>query len=226
MASDLAIILGVGPGLGQALARRFANGGMDVAMIARDKDRLSDLADEIADETGQTIKGFAGDGTDLESLRGAMTAIAGDMGAATVFIHNVSRWIAADAASLDPATLVDEMTLGAGAALAGTQAVLPAMEVAGRGTILWTGSRMGLAPADAGGPSPALTAGKSALRGLALAAGPDFHERGINFATITINGGIAEDSPFAPAKIADAFWDAHMAPRDDWQSERIFDGAD
>lgn len=225
MANDLAIILGVGPGLGQALARRFASGGMDVAMIARDESRLSDLGSAISDESGQTVRAFTGDGTRFDSLNAAMTRIAGEMGPASVFIHNVSRWIPAKAPSLDPAELVAEMTLGAGAALAATQAVLPAMETAGRGTVLWTGSAMGLKPAEAGAASPALTAGKAALRGLALAAAKSFHDRGINFATITINGTIG-NAGFEPDTIAEAFWAAHVAPKSEWRGEHIFDGAD
>lgn len=225
-ARELTVILGVGPGLGQALARRFAKGGSDVAMIARSGDRLADLAKEIADETGQDVRGFSGDGTDLDSLKSAMKQIADDMGDATVFIHSVSRWIDAKATELDPATLIGEMTLGPAAALAGSQAVLPAMEAAGRGTILWTGSAMGLRPEKNGGPAPALATAKAALRALALAGAKPFHEKGINFATITIDGTIKEDTPFDPDKIAEAFWNAHEAPRDQWQAERIFDGRD
>ena len=35
MAKDVALIVGVGPGLGAALARRFAQGGLAVAVAAR-----------------------------------------------------------------------------------------------------------------------------------------------------------------------------------------------
>lgn len=225
MARELTVILGVGPGLGQALARRFARGGHDVAMIARDKERLSDLAQEIAEETGRRVKGFSGDGTDLDGLRATMAEIASDMGPATVFIHSVSRWIDADLTELKSETLVAEMTLGAGAALAATQAVLPGMKEMGGGTVLWTGSRMGLHP-EKNSAAPALTAAKAALRGLALSGGGALHDAGINFATITINGGIEEGTPLSPDRIADAFWDAHTAPREAWQTERIFEGGD
>jgi NAD(P)-dependent dehydrogenase (short-subunit alcohol dehydrogenase family) len=223
--ADVAIILGVGPNLGQALARRFAAGGCDVAMLARDGDRLADLADDIAKETGRRIQGFSADGTDLDGLRAAMDRVMATMGPPTVFIHNVSRWIAAKAPELDPKVMMSELTLGPGAALAGAQAVLPAMEAAGRGTILWTGSRMALVPEEQGA-APALATAKVALRGLALAAAPAFHQRGINFGTITINGTIKEGTRFDPSKIAETFWQAHSAPRSEWKAERVFDGSD
>lgn len=223
--SGLAIILGVGPNLGQALARRFATEGHAVAMLARDGDRLADLAAQIADETGQAVRGFSADGTDLDGLRAAMTTAMAEMGTPAVFIHNVSRWIPAEAPVLEPEVLMDELVLGPVAALTGAQAVLPAMEAAGRGTILWTGSRMGLVP-EKQRAAPALATAKVALRGLALAAAPAFHDRGINFSTITINGTIKDGTPFAPEKIAEAFWQAHVAPRTLWEAERVFNGAD
>lgn len=223
--ADMAIILGVGPNLGTALARRFAQGGCDVAMLARDGARLRDLAEEIAGRTGRRVEGFSADGTDLDGLKRALDDVMAEMGPASVFIHSVSRWIAAEAPDLDPKVMMSELALGPGAALTGAQAVLPGMEAAGRGTILWTGSRMALEP-EKQKAAPALAVAKVALRGLALAGAPSFHARGINFATITVNGTIKEDTPFAPDRIADAFWDAHVAPREDWVAERVFDGSD
>lgn len=222
--TNLAIILGAGPGLGQALARRFARGGMDIALLARDTARLDVLSREIAGETGVTVRGYPADATDLVGFRAAIERVMADMGPARVFIHSVSRWIPAKTPDLDPATLMSEMALSVGAALLGSQLVLPGMEREG-GTILWTGSRMALHP-EANGAAPALGASKCALRALALSGAKAFHDRGVNFATITIDGAIKPGTAFDPDAIAEAFWDAHAAPRDDWRAERIFTGGD
>lgn len=222
--ADVAAILGVGPNLGQALVRRFAEGGCDVAMLARDGARLADLGREVSDETGRVVRGVSADATDFGSLRDALARVADEMGPPTVFIHSVSRWIEGRAPELDPDVLMSELALSAGAALVGSQAVLPGMEAAGRGTILWTGSRMALEPAGSA-VATATTTGKAALRGLALASAKSFHDRGINFCTVTVNGTIEQGSPLAPAKVAEAFWAAHVAPRDDWVAERMFEGA-
>jgi hypothetical protein len=48
-AKPLALVIGVGPGTGAAIARRFSEGGYRVAMLARDADRLSKLEAEIPD---------------------------------------------------------------------------------------------------------------------------------------------------------------------------------
>jgi NAD(P)-dependent dehydrogenase (short-subunit alcohol dehydrogenase family) len=109
-------------------------------------------------------------------------------------------------------------------ALAATQAVWPAMREAGRGTVLWTGGGLALAP-QYGAAVPALTAAKSALRGLAFAAAPELAASGVRLATITIAGVVAPGGPFDPDRIAEAFWAAHAAPAGPSPVEHVFTGA-
>ena len=47
MSKKVCLITGVGPGTGASLARRFARGGYQIAMLARDKERLRELESEI-----------------------------------------------------------------------------------------------------------------------------------------------------------------------------------
>ena len=47
MSKKVALVTGVGPGTGSSIARRFSDGGYKVAMIARDKERLKSLEDEL-----------------------------------------------------------------------------------------------------------------------------------------------------------------------------------
>ena len=44
----IAVVIGVGPGLGAALGRRFAREGFRVALAARREDRIAPLAGELA----------------------------------------------------------------------------------------------------------------------------------------------------------------------------------
>ena len=62
------LLVGAGPGLGMAVARRFADGGFRVTLVARSKDGLGDLADGLAD-TGARIDTMAADASDPEGLR-------------------------------------------------------------------------------------------------------------------------------------------------------------
>ena len=59
----VALITGVGPGTGAAMARRFAHGGYSVAMLARSRERLDSLEREI-----EHSRGYACDVTDEAQL--------------------------------------------------------------------------------------------------------------------------------------------------------------
>src|ERR1700728_4702780 len=62
------LLIGAGPGLGMAVARRFADGGYRVTLVARSMDGLGDLADSLAG-TGARIDTVAADASDPEGLR-------------------------------------------------------------------------------------------------------------------------------------------------------------
>ncbi len=220
--AEAVIVVGVGPGLGAALVRRFAAGGYAVAALARDAGRLEGLVAEQA-AAGRTVRGVPADVADFDSLRAGVAAATAAFGAPRVLIYNVSEWIPAEAPDLDPDRLDRALRVCATSALVATQAVLPAMRDRG-GCVLWTGGGTALRPQNSRA-SPALAAGKSAMRGLALASAAAFHDLGIHFATITVNGAIKPGTPYAPDRIAERFWQAHLAPRPDWTTEILFDGA-
>ncbi len=74
--NSVCMITGVGDGTGAYTARRFAKAGYHIAMIARDKARLSSLENEIPDS-----KGFICDVSDLHKLQETCTKIKDIMGA-------------------------------------------------------------------------------------------------------------------------------------------------
>jgi NADP-dependent 3-hydroxy acid dehydrogenase YdfG len=79
----IALITGVGPGTGAALARRFAQGGYRVAMLARDEERLAALQSEIP-----AARAFACDVTDTTDLGRVLDAVEAEIGSPTVLVHN------------------------------------------------------------------------------------------------------------------------------------------
>ena len=220
--SPVAAVCGVGPGLGRAIARRFAREGYAVAMLARRKEVLDGIAAEIAAEGG-TARGLAADLTDAPALTAALGRAAAEMGAPEVLVYNASLFVGGPAMARDPAGFAAELALDVTGALVAAQAVFPAMRDAGRGSILFTGSKVALAP-ETGGGSPGLTAGKSALRGLALAIAPELAAAGIHLATVTVFGSIRPGGRFDPDAIAERFWALHREPREAWTTEDIFRG--
>jgi NAD(P)-dependent dehydrogenase (short-subunit alcohol dehydrogenase family) len=221
--AKVAIVAAAGPGVGLAVAKRFAREGFAIALIARRRNALDAMVAEIA-AAGGAARGYAADVTDPSALRAALAAAAADLGAPSVLVWNGGRWIETPALALDPAELEVDLRLTTVGALVAAQAVTPAMAAAGGGTILVTGGGLALAP-QYGAAVPALTAGKAAARALVLAAASDFAAQGVHLATVTIAGQVSPGGPFDPDRIAEAFWSLHVEPRDAWTVERIFDGA-
>src|ERR1700689_2998464 len=81
------LLVGAGPGLGMAVARRFAVGGYRVTLVARSADRLGDLAASLAD-TGVEIGTIEADASDSEGLGTRMTELYSGSGAPGVIIYN------------------------------------------------------------------------------------------------------------------------------------------
>src|SRR5580700_3407857 len=68
------MLVGAGPGLGMAIARRFAVGGYRITLVARSADGLRDLAGTLAD-TGAKVSTVAADASDPDGLGARMTEL-------------------------------------------------------------------------------------------------------------------------------------------------------
>ena len=82
----ICMITGVGDGTGAYTARRFAKAGYHIAMLARDKTRLSSLENEIPNS-----KAFSCDVSDLLKLKETCNQIKDLMGSPEVLIHNAVK---------------------------------------------------------------------------------------------------------------------------------------
>jgi NAD(P)-dependent dehydrogenase (short-subunit alcohol dehydrogenase family) len=225
---DTAVVLGAGPGLGAAIARRFLSGGYAVALLARDPARLERLAGEVGAAAEQlpggaavpAVRGFPADVSAAGPLRDALAEVARWRGDPSVAVYNPSLTLEAVPTALDRDAFERGLALGVSGFLTALQAVAPAMRAAGRGTVLATGSVAGLRP-SAG--YAGLSAQKAALRVLAIAAAQELAPDGIHVATVTIMGLLGTGA-FAPDRVAQAYWALHVQPREQWQAELQYAG--
>lgn len=194
------LIVGAGPRLGGAIARRFGHDGYDVALLARTAGTAEQLANTLRGE-GINTTWAAADVADEQGL-GAEIARLAERGPITVAVHNVSIWRESTALAMSPAELLADLAAGAGSLLTLARAVAPAMISSGGGTILATGS----AAADAPSPgAPSLGVQKAALRALVQALARDLGPEGVHCATVTINGVLGSSAEFDPARIAEVY---------------------
>jgi short-subunit dehydrogenase len=213
------LLVGAGPGLGLAVARRFAVGGYRVTLLARKTDRLGELAQSL-DDTGAEIDTIEADASDSDDLRARMTELYGSDGAPGVVIYNAvmgapDQLMSSTAAHLQTAYAVDVI-----GAIVIAQVAAPAMRAAGFGTIVVTGGGF------ADHPIPALATislGKAALRTAATMLGADLGPDGIRVATLTIAGQIVAGTAFDPERIAERYWEV-VQTDGPWQAEFRFTG--
>ncbi|MEN0015629.1 MAG: SDR family NAD(P)-dependent oxidoreductase [Solirubrobacteraceae bacterium] len=201
-------IVGAGPGLGAAVARRFGAEGFDIALISRNADHAQSLAAELRGE-GLNAHGFAANVRDGAGLAAALETVSETVGPIEVlqysplpqkdFMRPVFETTAADLHGP-----IETSILGPVAAV---HQVLPGMKFIGRGTILFVNGGTAVQPKpDFAGTSIAFAA-QSAFAQMAHDAGA---ERGVHVAQLIIPGAIdPEDPEKSPAALAEKLWTIH-----------------
>lgn len=228
MAVDrIAAIVGVGPGLGASLARRFARRGFGTALIARSPNLVEPEALQIERDGGRALA-LTADAADPDSLRAAFARIRQELGHPEVLIHNASAFVMGNVLELDPAQFEQVWRVTTLGAMVGSQEVLPAMISAGRGTILFTGATASL---RGGAKFAAFSSAKFALRALAQSMAREFGPKGVHVAHVIIDGQI--DTPLlrqrepdrdpstvlSPDAIAETYLGLHLQHRTAWTHE-------
>jgi len=213
------LLIGAGPGVGGAVARRFAEGGYHVTLVARSTDGLAKLADALSD-TAAVIDTLTADASDPEGLRATLASVYASGSAPGLLVYNASVLAPDSLLTSDVAHLHETYDVDVVSAIVAAQVAGPAMQAAGGGTILFTGGGF------ADHPVPALATislGKAALRSAATLLGADLAGDGVRVASITIAGQVVRGTAFDPDRIAETYW--RIVQSDDaWRAEFRFEG--
>lgn len=202
-------VVGAGPGLGAAVARRFGAEGFHVALIARDPGRLERLTARLTAE-GLTAAGFAADVRDRAALTGALARAAEELGAVEVLQYSpipqpeFLRPVLGTTVD-DLAAALEFSVLGPVAAV---QQVLPGMRGLGRGSILLVNGGSAARPDPAvAGTSTAFAAESAYARVLRDALAGE----GIGVSQLIVPGAIREGDPDNdPGVLAGTLWNLHV----------------
>ena len=221
--SPLAVVVGVGPGVGLAVARAFAREGHDIAMIGISEEALAPLAATLVSE-GVNVATAAVDAGDDGALRAAVTgfgeAAASAGGTIGVLHYNPSLTTMASPLALTPDALVADLRVGVAGLLSAAQAALPFMTAGARVTA--TGS------ATADHPwveAASVGVQKAALRNLVTALDAVLEPHGIRACSVTVKGVLGAGTPFDAAYVADAIVAAAVRDGGDgWTTEVPFHG--
>jgi NAD(P)-dependent dehydrogenase (short-subunit alcohol dehydrogenase family) len=223
MASDgkrpVAVVIGVGAGLGAALARRFA-ADYRVALIARNENYLVTLAKEITTAGGDSFS-VPADVASADEIKAAFEKIRREAAAPEVLLYNAAMRPFGRLMETKPSTFENTWRVSTLGAFLAAQEVVPDMLKGGKGVILFTGATAGVKPFPT---SAAFGPAKFALRGLAQVMARDLQPQGIHVAYINVDGGIdmpairqrvpnaKDEDLLKPSAIAETYW--HLAHQD------------
>ncbi len=213
----LAVIAGCGAAMGRSIARAFAQEGLDLALIARSKDHLKQIGDEIAGETGGiSVETYPGDLTDPGSVHQVFEAIRERQGDPDVLVYNLATMVKTPPAALTAQEILDTLPAMFFGALYTTAEVLPGMRKKKAGTLLYTGGGFGILPAQF---SASHSVGKAALRNWVQNLHQELSQEGIHAATVTITRPVSDGGEYDKATIARHYVELHVqrAPGWDWE---------
>ncbi|MHA1152722.1 MAG: SDR family NAD(P)-dependent oxidoreductase [Alphaproteobacteria bacterium] len=222
MTKPVAVVVGVGPGLGSAVARRFAAAGFAVAVARRQVAESVGLAEEIGGRV------YACDATEQDSVESMFATIDRELGGPQVVVYNAGAYKPGGILEIEAADFERCWRIGCLGGFHVGQAAAKRMVEAAAGTIIFTGATAAL---RGSAKFVSLAVPKFGLRALAQSMARDLGPRGVHVAHTIIDGQIAgerlshsteergADAVLAPDAIAEAYYQLHAQPRSAWTQE-------
>jgi len=236
----VALVAGAGPGIGAAVARRFAREGLTVALARRNGDKLKDLVESI-EAAGGSCRSFGCDFRKEDQVIDLVANIEAEMGPIECAVHNIGANIG-QVSVFDTTTRVytkvwEMATLSA--FLLGREVGKPMVE-RGRGSLIITGATA--STRGASGHS-AFSSAKMAKRALAQSLARELGPRGVHVAHVLVDGMVdnvntrqffaakhpeiaakfdekeKEEGLVRPDQVAEVFLHLHQQHRSTWTQE-------
>jgi NADP-dependent 3-hydroxy acid dehydrogenase YdfG len=215
------VICGYGPGISDAVARKFGGEGFQVALVGRNLERLRAGAEALGTK-GITAKPFAGDLADTATVRELFASIKAQLGPVTVIHWNAYGAGAADLTTCDPAELGDVFDLSVTSLVVATQQALPDLKAQDGAAILVTGGGLGFHKPEidkmaVSWGAMGLAIGKSAQHKLVGVLHHRLASEGVYVGEVVVLGsvkGTAFDhgnATLEPSAIATRFWEMYVA---------------
>ena len=219
MPRPICLITGVGPGTGTAIARRFSE-KYDVAMLARNRDRLANLRNE-----NKNLYPYQCDVSDPEALKKTIDSVGKELGNPSVVIHNAVGGAFGNFLEVDLSVLEHNFQVNTMALMQLGQLIAPNMIENGSGAIICTGNTSAYrGKAGFSGFAPTKAAQRILAESMARYLGP----KGIHVAYVAIvavidlewtrkrNPDAPDDYFCKPDDIAGEVWHLAHQPKSAW----------
>jgi NAD(P)-dependent dehydrogenase (short-subunit alcohol dehydrogenase family) len=229
--TNVALVAGVGDGLGGAVARRFARGGFQTVLVARSADRLARIAADIEAAGGRGIA-YVADLREESAVAKLFDDVEAQIGPIGVAVFNTGANYRASILDT-PADMFEKVwRLGCYAGFLVGREAARHMVPRGQGTILFTGATASL---RGSAQFAAFAAAKGGVRQVAQSMARELGPKGIHVASVIVDGMIdsqrvrerfpervaqlPEDGMLKPADIAEVYWQLAQQPRSAWTFE-------
>ncbi len=207
MSKKTIVVVGAGQGLGNHVAKRFGKEGFRVVLMARNEQSLKAYRQEFAAAgAGIETHTYAVDAANPETLTDALAQVKQQFGTPDVFVYNVGITTPDEPGKIDAAELMRHYQVDVASAYHCVQQVADEEFGKKNGVIFLTGGGLALQPSAAYLP---LSLDKAALRAMAYALHEELKPQGIFVGTVTVCGAIGGDDFFAPARIAETYWEMY-----------------
>lgn len=202
MSKPLLVIVGAGPGVSAAVARKFGSSGFRVVLVARNQSSLDVLASELGEQAIETYT-ITADAANQESIEAAFQVIQKQHGTLDVLLYNAAAISKTAVSTLQEQQLIDELKVNVIGALTSVKQVIPAFVERREGAILVTGGGFALFP---NAEYASLSIGKAAVRSLVYALAEELKPQNVYVGTVTIGGYVSKGTFYDPDLIADKYW--------------------
>ena len=209
-AQGTALITGASTGIGAIYAKRLARRGYDLILVARNQEKLDQLASQLSADTGRKVDAVKADLSVTADLRAIERRLADDA-SITMLVNNAGLGATKSLIDSTPEELDDLITLNVQALTRLTRAVAPAMVARGNGTIVNISSMVAVSPETLNG-----TYGGTKAYVLALTQSLH-HELGAKGVRV---------QAVLPGAIRTPFWDRAGLPVQHLPQEIVMDAAD
>jgi len=220
----VAVVAGVGPGLGAALVRKLAKEGCRVGMFARSPEFIGKLAAEL----GKDALAIPTDISNAKQVMAGFRKVREQLGPVEILIAHASGSVGEGLMKTTPEQFERSWRIGVLGAFVCAREAVPDMLERGVGAIIFTGATSSV---RGRGGAVAFSSAKFAIRGLAQSLAVELWPKGIHIAHVIIDGVIdtpdvrktykpsAKEPLLKPEAIADAYWDLIEQDRSAWSLE-------
>lgn len=216
-----AVVAGVGPGLGESLARRFDREGCDVALFARSPGFIEDLAQDLDSGLAVTV-----DVADPGAVADGFETVRETFGPVDLLAFNASSASWTGLLETDTEAFRGALAVGVeGAFHCAREAVSDMVENDG-GTVLFTGATTSVRGREG---AVGFSAAKFGARGLAESMARELGPEGVHVAHVVVDGQIlgpnadtghrGEEEYLDPDEMARQYWNLVEQDRSTWTLE-------